>query len=134
MKIVNFNHFDLSKINKLVRTHLGKYELNKGYVFVDDKFKIFGYCTLKEDNGNIKIDWIYAKGGYGTKFLRRIERSLFRKYSKIILNLSIDPTEYKATVMRRINFYIKNDYRVFDIIYRKKHGPLLTMIKNRSLN
>jgi hypothetical protein len=93
-----------------------------------------GYCLLKENNKNIQIDWIYSKKGYGTDFLKRLERTLFKKYSKITLNLSIDPIEYKSdknVVMRRINFYIKNNYRVFDIKFRKKHGPLLKMYKNK---
>jgi len=131
MKIINFNNFDLSKINKLVKSHLGNSKLDKGYVYVDKNLKIFGYCILQEDNINIKIDWIYAEKGHGTDFLQRVERALFKKYPKIILNVSIDPNEIKESVMRRINFYIKNNYRVFDIKYRKKYGPLLSMYKNK---
>ena len=129
MKIINFKNFDLSKIK-----NPDKYELKNGYVFVDKKSTILGYCLLKENNKNIQIDWIYSKKGYGTDFLKRLERTLFKKYSKITLNLSIDPIEYKSdknVVMRRINFYIKNNYRVFDIKFRKKHGPLLKMYKNK---
>lgn len=131
MKIVNFNNFDLSEINKLVESHIGNTKLDKGYVYVDNNFKIFGYCILQEDKTNIKIDWIYAKKGYGTDFLQRVERALFKKYSKIILKVSIDPNEKDELVIRRINFYIKNNYRVFDIKYRKKYGPLLSMYKNK---
>jgi len=129
MKIINFKNFDLSKIK-----NPDKYELKNGYVFVDKKSTILGYCLLKENNKNIQIDWIYSKKGYGTDFLKRLERTLFKKYSKITLNLSIDPIEYKSdknVVMRRINFYIKNNYRVFNIKFRKKHGPLLKMYKNK---
>ncbi len=131
MKIIDFNNFDLSKINKLVESHLGNTKLDKGYVYVDENLKIFGYCILQEDDINIKIDWIYAKKGHGTDFLQRVERALFRNYSKIILKVSIDPTEKNESVIRRINFYIKNNYRVVDIKYRKKYGPLLSMCKNK---
>ena len=131
MKIIDFNNFDLSKITKLVESHLGKTKLDKGYVYVDKNLKIFGYCILQEDNINIKIDWIYAKKGHGTDFLQRVERALFKKYSKIILKVSIDPNENKDSVIRRINFYIKNNYRVFDIEYRKKYGPLFSMYKTK---
>ena len=131
MKIIDFNNFDLSKINKLVESHLGNTKLDKGYVYVDKNLKIFGYCLLQEDDINIKIDWIYAKEGHGTDFLQRVERALFKKYSKIILKVSIDPNEKQDSVIRRINFYIKNNYRVFDIEYRKKYGPLFSMYKTK---
>ena len=125
---VNFKNFDLSKIQKLVETQLGTTKLDLGYVFLNDKQKILGYCILlEEENKQIKIDWIYAISGYGTDFLKRLERTLLPKYSKIILNVSIDPNENKEIVKRRINFYIKNNYRVYDITFRKKYGPLLKM-------
>jgi len=41
MKIINFNNFDPSKINKLVESHLGNSKLDKGYVYIDKNFKIF---------------------------------------------------------------------------------------------
>ena len=132
MKIVHFNNFNVIKIHKLVSIHLGKSYLEKlenGFVFIDNKNKIFGYCILKNDNKNIIIDWIWTKKGFGTDFLYRIEKSLFKKYTQINLNISIDPNEKKETVMRRINFYIKNNYREIDIIYRKKNGTLLKMFK-----
>ena len=135
MKLVNFNKYDLSKINNLVQSQLGNINLNKqeGYVLLDDNLKIKGYTILKNDTNKniIKIDWIYAIEGYGTEFIKRIEKILFKNYSKIILNVSIDPTEDKNTVMKRINFYIKNKYKVNDIKFRKKNGPLLCMYKNK---
>ena len=119
MKIVRFQNFDLTKIKKLVERDLGETKLDLGYVFINEK-NILGYCILLEEKDNqIKIDWIYAKKGYGTDFLKRIERILLPKYSQINLNVSIDPTEDQEVVKRRINFYIKNDYRVYDIKFRK---------------
>jgi hypothetical protein len=130
MRIIHFNHFaDLSEISKLAKKHLGNVVLENGYVFTNGD-EILGYCIL-EISENVKIDWIYAKKGFGTEFLKRIERVLFGKYDKIILNVSIDPNEKKETVMRRMNFYIKNNYRVADITFRKKYGPLLHMYKTK---
>jgi hypothetical protein len=129
MRLVNFKNYDVSKLDKLVQLHLGKTKLKNGYVFLDDKSKIIGYTILIPSKNTIKIDWIYSKKGFGTKFLKRLEKILFKKYNKIILNVSIDPNEKKETVLRRINFYIKNNYRVSDIKFRKKHGPLLLMYK-----
>ena len=129
MRIVKFQNFDLTKIKKLVEKHLGETKLDLGYVFIKEN-SILGYCILLEEKDNqIKIDWIYAKKGYGTDFLKRIERTLLPKYSQINLNVSIDPTEDQEVVKRRINFYIKNNYRVCDIKFRKKYGPLLKMFK-----
>ena len=57
MRIVNFKNFDLSKIQKLVETQLGTTKLDLGYVFLNDKQKILGYCILlEEENKQIKID------------------------------------------------------------------------------
>ena len=52
MKIINFKNFDLSKIK-----NPDKYELKNGYVFVDKKSTILGYCLLKENN-NISFEKI----------------------------------------------------------------------------
>lgn len=132
MRIIQFKNFNTDKILKKVKNDIGNSNLKLGYVLLD-KEQIKGYCillpTLK--NNNIKIDWIKADPGYGTPFLKRVEKALFKKYNKIILNVSIDPNERKNTVMRRINFYIKNSYRVYDITYRNKYGPLLHMSKNK---
>ena len=131
MRIVKFKNFNTNKLKKLVKNHLGNTDLKQGYVLLDNN-NIKGYTILlpQEKSNIIKIDWIYAEPGYGTLFLKRVENSLFKNYNKIILNVSIDPNEDKNTVMRRINFYIKNNYRVYDIKYRKKYGPLLNMYKS----
>ena len=57
---------------------------------------------------------------------------LFKKkaITAIFLNVSIDPNENKNTVMKRLNFYIGLQYKVYDIKFRKKYGPLLSMKKN----
>ena len=49
---------------------------------------------------------------------------------EILLNVSIDPTENKNNVMRRLNFYIGLQYKVYDIKFRIKFGPLFLCIKN----
>lgn len=131
MRIVKFENFDLARIQKLVDKHLGKTKLNSGFVFLNEN-KILEYCILVEEKNNqIKIDWIHAISGYGTNFLKRIERSLFSKYSQINLNVSIYPSEDQEVVKRRINFYIKINYRVHHIKYRKKYGPLLQIFKKK---
>lgn len=132
MKIIKFANFDLNRIKNLANNHINtNVNINNGYVFIDENDKILGYTIFKEYNNNIKIEWIYAKHGYGTEFLHRIERSLFKKYNKIFLNCSIDPNEKKDTVINRINFYIKNNYRIYDIEFRNKNGPLFKMFKNK---
>lgn len=129
MIIVKLNSKNIEFISDLIYDHLGGTKLDQGYILYESG-KIKGYALLDhKSKTEIKIDWIYADPGYGTQFLKRIERSLFKKYKKILLNVSLDPNENKNTVMRRMNFYIKNNYRVFDITYRKKYGSLLHMIK-----
>ena len=62
--------------------------------------------------------------------MERLERKFKKdKYSNIMLNLSIDPTENIDIVMKRINFYISLQYKVYDIKFRKKYGPLLYLKK-----
>ena len=67
------------------------------------------------------------------RFFTKSGKQLFKKYPKIILKVSIDPNESKESVIRRINFYIKNNYRVFDIEFRKKYGPIFSMFKNKKI-
>ena len=102
------------------------------YILVDqDSDSIFGYIHINPiSNDTIKVEWIYGPG-YGRMIMFNIEHHFKQKgYKLIILNCSIDPQELKQTVMRRLNFYIKNKYRVHDIEFRNEHGPLLKMEKS----
>ncbi|AYV82276.1 MAG: hypothetical protein Homavirus23_7 [Homavirus sp.] len=111
---------------KLTNEKLGSHPT---YIFYDNN-KFVGYIVLiYMKNHTIKIDWIYGPK-YGKQIMKKMER-LFKKENikKIVLNVSIDPNEQKKTVMRRINFYISLNYRVYDIIFRPKYGPLLKMEK-----
>lgn len=123
---------DDRKIKKLYMRHYGK-ELN----FDDDKHvwglydgtHLAGYSVYYKEISNIKIDWIYAIG-YGKIFMKKLEQKFKDdNIKKIYLKVSIDPTENKKIVMRRINFYISLAYKVFDIENRDKYGPLLYMEK-----
>jgi len=57
---------------------------------------------------------------------------LFKKkaITAILLNVSVDPNENKNTVMKRLNFYSRLQYKVYNIKFRKKDVPLLSMKKN----
>ena len=67
----------------------------------------------------VKIQWYKWKN-----YLKKKDINI------ILLNVSIDPNENKNTVMKRLNFYIGLQYKVYDIKFRKKNGPLLLMKKN----
>ena len=120
--VVYYAHKQLGYDEKKVRQF-------KGYVLLNPESGcscINGYVLYKNRKNGIYIDWIFALGGNGMKLMKFVE-----KHHKIItLKLSIDPGEKKSVVMRRINFYIKLNYRVVDIKFREKHGPLLTMMKS----
>lgn len=131
MRLVSIKNYKSRHLNSMIKIHLGNVSINDGYVYIDDDKKIYGYCILNNKKRHTVIEWIYAKKGFGTEFLKRIEKRIYMNTNKIILQVSIDPNEKKETVIRRLNFYIKNRYRIFDIEYRKKYGPLLSMFKNR---
>lgn len=133
MKLINIKDYKSANLSKLIYQHLGKYNIRlNGYVYLDNKNnnKLVGYSFYKIKGDTIILDWIWAKPGHGTPFLKKMESIWKNKYKTILLNLSIDPTESKRKVIRRINFYIKNNYRVKNIKYRQKFGPLLKMYKN----
>jgi hypothetical protein len=92
--------------------------------------KFIGYAVLIFIKNSIaKIDWIYGPG-YGKQIMKIVEK-ICKRHNKhyIILNCSIDPEENIKNVMRRLNFYISLQYRVYNIKFRKKHGPLLFLQK-----
>lgn len=94
----------------------------------NDKF--IGYVELIFlKNSVAKIDWIYGPG-YGKQIMKIVEK-LCKQYNKhyIILNCSIDPKENVKNVMRRLNFYISLQYKVYNIKFRKTYGPLLFLQK-----
>jgi hypothetical protein len=124
-----YNNEDI--INKLYKKHFKKkIMINDNIIYnLYDNNNIVGYVIYKIKNSDIYLDWIYAPN-YGKIFMERLERKFKKdKYSNIMLNLSIDPTENIDTVMKRINFYISLQYKVYDIKFRKKYGPLLYMKK-----
>ena len=98
-------------------------------VFYDNDICI-GYIIYYIDVNKVTISWIYGPK-YGKKIMKKME-TIFKKnnINEILLNVSIDPTENKNNVMRRLNFYIGLQYKVYDIKFRKKYGPLLSMKKN----
>ena len=116
--------------------HLTYFHYNKNNKFI-------GYTCLSIDKKKLVVDWIYApKNGIDVMNsvleLACIFDKEIRRIDEMILKVSIDPTEKKDTVMKRINFYIKCNFRVYDIQFRKKYGPLLSMKrdmwKNNKLN
>jgi len=125
-----YNNEDIT--NKLYEKHFNKkLIINDNIIYnLYDNNSIVGYVIYKIKNSDIYLDWIYAPN-YGKIFIERLERKFKKdKYNNIMLNLSIDPTENINTVMKRINFYISLQYKVYDIKFRKKYGPLLYMKKS----
>ena len=107
MRLVHFDKYsNISKLNKLLLLHIGNTELKDGYVFLDNS-KIICYTILKQSGKNIIIDWIYSKKGFGTIFLKRLEKILLSKYNKIVLKVSIDPNEKKRNCIEKNKFLYK---------------------------
>ena len=134
MRIIQIQDYKTPhKLKSLIIKHLGDNSTpigkRHGYVLTE-KDKILGYALYDNRNSNIFLDWIWTKPGYGTPFLKKLENKWKKnKKVKVILKMSIDPTEKKEKVLRRINYYIKNKYRAKDIKFRSKYGPILTMEK-----
>ena len=94
----------------------------------NDKFVGYTICE-KIDNKIIKIHWIYGPT-FGKQIMKKLENKFKKdKYDIILLNISVDPTEDKNIVMKRINFYIGLQYKKYDIKFRKTFGPLFYMKK-----
>lgn len=69
------------------------------------------------DTKFVFISWIDAERGHGTTLLQAFEQFAVREWKceAIKLVCSLSPLELKETCMRRLNFYIKNQYRVVDM-------------------
>ena len=132
MRIKNLNLDRDVEIIKLHKKMLGyDLEITDKYivkVFYDNDICI-GYIIYYVDVNKVTISWIYGPK-YGKQIMKKME-TIFKKNNieKILLNVSIDPTENKNNVMKRLNFYIGLQYKVYDIKFRKKIGPLLLMHK-----
>jgi len=122
---------DENEIKKLYKKHFNKkLIINDNLIYcLYDKNIIVGYVIYKIVNKNVYLDWIYAPN-YGKILMNKLEKKFKReKIEKILLNVSIDPTENLKTVMIRINFYISLQYKVYNIKFREEYGPLLYMKK-----
>ena len=132
MIIKNLNLNRDIEIIKLHKKMLGyDLEITDKYivkVFYDNDICI-GYIIYYVDVNKVTISWIYGPK-YGKQIMKKME-TIFKKNNvkEILLNVSIDPTENKNGVMRRLNFYIGLQYKVYDIKFRRKFGPLFFMHK-----
>ena len=132
MIIKNLNLKKDIEIIKLHKKMLGyDLEITDKYivkVFYDNDICI-GYIIYYVNKNKVTISWIYGPK-YGKQIMKKME-TIFKKNNieEILLNVSIDPTENKNNVMKRLNFYIGLQYKVYDIKFRKKFGPLLLMHK-----
>jgi hypothetical protein len=105
--------------------------LSNIYVLTEPEiFEIKGYIQVGIlSNDTVKVEWIYGPG-YGKLIMTNIEYHFKLKgYNKIVLDIAINPNELKEAVMKRLNFYIKNKYKVYDIEFRTENGPVLKMEK-----
>ena len=134
MKLISIANWP-GKINGIVKRHgYNPSNYTIGFALLNTKKQLLAYTLIIPPNTTtssslkVSIDWIYAKLGYGTRFLQQLETLLFKTYEKIELLVSLDRNERDSSVMRRMNFYIKNKYRVSGIRYRSC-GPILTMFK-----
>ena len=132
MIIKNLNLNRDIEIIKLHKKMLGyDLEITDKYivkVFYDNDICI-GYIVYYVDKNKVTISWIYGPK-YEKQIMKKME-TIFKKNNvkEILLNVSIDPTENKNDVMRRLNFYIGLQYKVYDIKFRRKFGPLFFMHK-----
>ena len=96
-------------------------------VFRDERGALRGFYVLELPN---KLQWIRADPGLGKQVLKSAEKWVKKSpRATLYLKCSVDPTESQKTVMRRMNFYARAGYKVYEITWRKKYGPLLHMAK-----
>ena len=130
-KLIPFNKWPTNVFTKLSNVGYTIPETSPlSAAWIDGKKTIAYAFITQKTTTKAYIEWIWATRGNGTAFLKVIQSKLRRAgFSTIELHVSIDPNERQQTVLRRINFYIKNNYRVTDITFRPKNGPLFTMVK-----
>ena len=120
MIIRNLNLERDIKIIKLHKKMLGyDLEITDKYivkVFYDNDICV-GYIIFNVDVNKVKINWIYGPK-YGKKIIKKME-TIFKKNNikEILLNVSIDPTEQKNDVMRRLNFQFLYTFLHFNFFY-----------------
>lgn len=122
MIIKKLEDLDDETIKSIKKLHkkLTNENLSGNILIFYSKNEFIGYTDFV---GN-KINWIYGPG-HGYEIMAYMEKII---KDKIRLNLSIDKTENKSAVMRRINFYIRLGFKVYNIKWRNI-GPLLMMEK-----
>lgn len=133
MKLVSIEYFttNAKRLASLHGYNLNNYKYGWAWIQPGGKVGAYALCEIKSNYAS--IDWIYAKPGNGTPFLKIVETQLFKMKPEIRLLVSVDPKERKQTVKRRLNFYIKNKYRVVDLTYHPNDRTILLMNKYRSL-
>ena len=110
-----------------------------GRIAAGDRVRVFesgpgtnapvGYAVYRVNRpgGNVTLVWLHAIG-YGKKAMRLLVAEFKRNgVKRINADVSIDPTERLADVVRRLNFWFGIGFRVVDIKFRPKYGPLLKM-------
>lgn len=95
----------------------------KSYGFFEDK-ELLGYAYFIKAKESILLDYLavtpeYRSKGYGSRFLQIIRHTFKETYSSLIAEVenprySLNKDD-KFNKMRRISFYLKNDFEVSNI-------------------
>lgn len=94
-----------------------------------DDDKLVGYVTYRYVSAEVvMIEMIYTIG-YGMEVMRRLEKKFKKQgYRIITLDVPIKNNQSQEFVKRRMNFYIKLNYRVSHVVY-SPDGVTLEMDK-----
>ena len=91
----------------------------------------YSYFSVPDESSMIaELQWISSKPGHGSALLAALEQHLVaRNINKLRLSCCADESELASTVLRRINFYIKNQFRVFGVKYTDRRRVVLLFEK-----
>jgi hypothetical protein len=99
-------------------------------VYRDVRGAITGYTVMSGKPRRERpahLEWIWAPGAGRAVLAHTLKYLREAGASRLDLQVSLDPNEKKATVLRRLNFYISHGFKATDVKFRGDAGSLLSM-------
>lgn len=125
--------FDINKNLEILKLHADlvgeKLDELSTTVFYE-KRKVVGYIVLIDRPSYVIIDWLYGPN-YEKKIMEKIEKDLAKRHMYAIkLEVYLDPNEPKDISIKRLNFYLDLNYKVYDIKYTEDNCTILIIKKD----
>lgn len=106
--------------------------INRNIIVIENnEGLVMGYCEYEKKEDFVKINYLVAEPNFGSELLMTLEKSWKKKGIKhIFVTISLNESQEQIINISKLNFYIRNNFRAYEIIYENKGVTIIKMKKS----